>query len=131
MRDIVGNATTILGIALLELFLAIPSSAIKPDRPNPAALSRQNMPTTGKVVKLTQGDLMCYVDLIDANGKQHNIGADFAICDRPEFLNKPVRLIYKRIRVNDCQSNQACGKTRLKNAIVKMTLVSPKSRSLR
>ena len=128
MRDIVGKTTTILGIALLGLFLAIPSSAVKPDRPNSAALSRRNMPTTGKVVKFTQGDLMCYVDLIDSSGKQHNIGADFAICDRTEFLNKQVRLTYKRIRVNDCQSNEPCGKTRLKNAIVKMRLVNSKSR---
>ena len=115
----------------MGLFIAIPSSAVKLDRSDPAALSRQNMPTTGKVVKFTRGDLMCYVDLIDSSGKQHNIGANFVICDRTELLNKQVRLIYKRIRVNDCQSNEPCGKTRLKNAIVKMTLVSSKSRSSR
>ena len=82
------------------------------------------MPLLGKVVKLTQGDLMCYVDLIDTRGKRHHIGADFAICERNEFLTKRVRLTYRRIRVNDCGSNEPCGKTRLKNAIVKMTLIS-------
>lgn len=81
------------------------------------------MPLSGKVIKLTQGDLMCYVDLLDARGKQHNIGADFAICERTEFLNKKVRLTYKRIRINDCGSNEPCSKTRLKQAIVKMTRV--------
>ncbi len=69
---------------------------------------------------------MCYVDLIDARGKQHDIGADLGICNRTEFLNKRVRLTYKRIRVNDCNSNEPCGKTRTKNAIVKMTSISPK-----
>jgi hypothetical protein len=90
------------------------------------ATPQGNMPLTGKVVNLTNGDLMCYVDLIDARGKKHNIGADFAICERTEFLNKRVRLTYKRIRVNDCSSNEPCGKTLLKNAIVKMTLIRPK-----
>ena len=126
MLNIVAKATTqSIALAILSLLPAALSSAGTPDRSNPAA-SRRNMPTTGKVVKLTRGDLMCYVDLIDTNGKKHNIGADFAICDRPEFLTKQVRLTYRRIRVNDCLSNESCGKTRLKNAIVKMTLVRTK-----
>jgi hypothetical protein len=83
----------------------------------------QAFPTIGKVMKLTSGDLMCYVDLVDAAGKKHTLGADFSICDRSEFLNKQVRLTYKKIKVSDCQSAEPCGKSKLKNAIVKMRLV--------
>jgi hypothetical protein len=107
-----------IAIVIVTLCQAVPSLAI--------AATQVNMPLTGKVIKLTQGDLMCYVDLIDARGKQHNVGADFAICERTEFLNKRVRLTYKRIRINDCNSNEACGKTRLKQAIVTMTLLKAK-----
>jgi hypothetical protein len=113
------NPAIISSIALGTLCQTLPSLAL--------ATTSGNMPLTGKVIKLTAGDLMCYVDLIDTRGKKHNIGADFAICERTEFLNKRVRLTYKRIRVNDCNSNEACGKTRLKSAIVKMTLINTKS----
>ncbi len=87
-----------------------------------------NTPTTGKVVKLTSGDLMCYVDLIDARGRKHNIGADFAICERTELVNRQVRLTYRRIRVNDCSSNEPCGKNRWKKAIVNMTAIDVRRR---
>jgi hypothetical protein len=107
--------TRSIAIAIVTLCQTVPSLAI--------TTAQGNLPLSGKVVKLTQGDLMCYVDLIDARGKKRNIGADFAICERTEFLNKRVRLTYKRIRVNDCGSNEPCGKTRIKNAIVKMTLI--------
>ncbi len=114
--------TPAIALVIFTLCQAAPSFAAKPAH-SVVAIGQGNMPLTGKVVKLTQGDLMCYVDLIDVRGKKHNIGADFAICERTEFLNKQVNLTYKRIRVNDCNSNEPCGKTRLKNAIVKMKLV--------
>jgi hypothetical protein len=66
---------------------------------------------------------MCYVDLVDAGGKKYNLGADFSICEQSQFLNKQVRLTYKKIKVGDCQSAEPCGKSKLKNAIVKMRLV--------
>jgi hypothetical protein len=87
----------------------------------------QAFPTSGKVLKLTSGDLMCYVDLVDTAGKKYTLGADFSICDRSEFLNKRVRLTYKKIKVSDCQSAEPCGKSKLKNAIVKMRLVRSRS----
>ncbi len=88
--------------------------------------SAKPLPTKGKLLKLTNGDLMCYVDLTDASGKKHHLGADFAICNKSQLLNKQVQLTYKSLRVNDCQSNEPCGKTRTEQAIVKMSLVSGK-----
>jgi hypothetical protein len=77
--------------------------------------------TIGKVLKFTNGDLMCYVEIY-AHNNNYTIGADFAICNQTKFLNQQVQLTYKRSRVNDCQGNEPCGKTRLENLIVKMKL---------
>lgn len=82
-------------------------------------------PTSGKVLKLTSGDLMCYVDLA-TRSKKYVIGASFEICEQTQFLNKQVKLTYKSISVNDCQSAEPCGKTRPENAIVKMKLLRSK-----
>jgi hypothetical protein len=92
-------------------------------------LALESKPTTarpkiGVVKQMTMGDLMCYVDLTDLKGKPHHLGADFGICTKArKFLKKKVRISYKKIRVNDCQSAEPCGKTRLENAIYKMRIV--------
>jgi hypothetical protein len=80
-----------------------------------------SFPSSGKVLSLTGGDLMCYVD-IDVRGKKYHLGADFSICTQTKFLNKQVQLTYKGIKVNDCQSSEPCGKTRIENSIVKIKL---------
>lgn len=90
----------------------------------PAAL-----PNTGTVKKLVNGDLMCYVTLVDEKGKQHNLGADFSICEQEKaFLNKKVRLTYEIANVNDCQSAEPCGKTRKQQLISKMELVGARAK---
>ncbi len=83
-------------------------------------------PKQGKVLQLTSGDLMCYVRLVDARGKKYDIGADFDICQQTKFIDKQVKLTYKRSKVNDCQSASPCGKTRTEDLIVKMKLVNKK-----
>ncbi|WP_295617227.1 hypothetical protein [Chamaesiphon sp. GL140_3_metabinner_50] len=83
-------------------------------------------PKQGKVLQLTNGDLMCYVQLVDARGRKYDIGADFDICQQTKFINRKVTLTYKRGKVNDCQSAAPCGKTRTENLIVKMKLVNKK-----
>ncbi len=114
-------STTLWAISLLatSLLPAFPSEAKKP-------LQAQAYPSSGKVLKLTNGDLMCYVDLIDLRGKKHTIGATFEICEQSKFLNQQVQLTYKPTKVNDCQSAEPCGKTKIENAIVKMKLVRRK-----
>ena len=82
-------------------------------------------PRSGKVLKLTNGDLMCYADIED-RGKKYHLGADFDVCGQTKLLNKKVKLTYKRSKVNDCQSSEPCGKTRIENLIVKMKLTSDK-----
>jgi hypothetical protein len=81
-----------------------------------------SFPASGKVLKLTNGDLMCYAE-IDDRGKKYHLGADFDVCSQIKFINKKVKLTYKRSKVNDCQSNEPCSKTRVENLIVKMKLI--------
>lgn len=108
-------ASIVITIAA-SLGIALPSDAGKP-------VKAEVFPASAKVLTLTNGDLMCYVDVIDARGKKYNLGADFEICQQSQFLNKRVQLTYKRGRVNDCQSAEPCGKTRVENLIVKMKLI--------
>jgi hypothetical protein len=108
-------ATTIcaISIAATSLLYTLPSYARKP-------VKVSKYPTNGKVLKLTNGDLMCYVDLLDTRGRKYNLGADFDICTQTKLVNKQVKLTYKKGNVNDCQSAEPCGKTRMENLIVKM-----------
>jgi hypothetical protein len=110
---------TTICILTTSLLFAMPSGAKQP-------LRAKIYPTSGKVLQLTSGDLMCYVNLIDARGKKHTIGAIFEICEQSQFLNQQVQLTYKPTKVNDCQSAEPCGKTKIENAIVKMKLVRRK-----
>lgn len=82
-------------------------------------------PKLGIVKELVNGDLMCYVTLVDKKGIEHNVGASFDICaDEKKFVNKKVRAVYEIQSVNDCESAEPCGKTRKESIITKMQVVS-------
>ena len=73
----------------------------------------EGQPKVGTIKEIEQGDLACYVTLIDEKGKEHNISADFELCPQKEqFINKKVKLSYDILNFNDCQSNEPCGKTK-------------------
>lgn len=81
------------------------------------------LPRNGTVLKMTNGDIMCYVELRDVFGKEHTIGADFELCNKPKkYLNRRVRITYARVKVNDCQSAEPCGKTRWETLAVLLKL---------
>lgn len=85
-------------------------------------------PQVGTVKEIVQGDIMCYVTLTDQAGKEHNLGASFEICAETEkFLNKKVTLGYEIGSVNDCESNEPCGKSRQELLITKMEVISDTS----
>ena len=82
-------------------------------------------PKVGTVKELVNGDLMCYVTLVDKKGTEHNLGATFEICEQDKkFVDKKVRLVYETQSVNDCESAEPCGKTRKESIITKMELIS-------
>lgn len=73
---------------------------------------------------MVNGDLMCYVTLVDENNIAHEVGATFEICENPDrFLNQKVRLSYERVPVNDCESAEPCGKTRIESLITNMQII--------
>lgn len=104
---------------------AIPTDTkVKIDNTNKASAKK---PIVGTVKSMVNGDLMCYVKLLDENRTEHNLGASFEICAKQKtFLNKKVRLTYQQVAVNDCQSAEPCGKTRQESLITKMELIAEK-----
>lgn len=98
-------------VFLTMSILALPSQA-------------QSLPAIARVTSLSQGDLACYVDLVDNEGKKYEgIFASFEICEQTSLLNKKVKLTYHKERFNDCQSAEPCGRTQIKLAIIKMQLI--------
>lgn len=94
---------------------------------NPAVSQPRNtvtQPSVATVKKMTNGDLMCYVTLVDQRGvKYESVGATFEICYQEKtYLNKKVNLVYRQVSVNDCRSIEPCGKTRKQSLIVQMKL---------
>ena len=90
----------------------------------------EGQPKIGTIKTIEQGDLACYVSLIDEKGKEHNISANFDICaDKEKFINQKVKLSYEILNFNDCESNEPCGKTKKESAIVKMEVVGGSNNS--
>jgi hypothetical protein len=88
----------------------------------------KKQPKIGRVTQLVNGDLMCYVTLVDRKGIEYNVGATFEICGQErKFLNKKVRVVYQMQSVSDCESAEPCGKTRKESIITEMKVVSEDS----
>ncbi|MGD1875355.1 MAG: hypothetical protein ACFB02_20155 [Mastigocoleus sp.] len=87
-------------------------------------------PQAGTIKSVVQGDLLCYVTLIDEQKKEQNLGANFDICaEDKKFLNKKVKLSYEIANVNDCQSNEPCGKTKKESIISKIDIIGDSEES--
>jgi hypothetical protein len=82
-------------------------------------------PTTATVKSMTNGDISCYVDLVDQKGKKYEqVPASFDICAKEKtYLNKKVKITYSPQKVSDCQSAEPCGKTKIATLITKMKIV--------
>jgi hypothetical protein len=86
-------------------------------------VSAEKLPRTGTVLKMTNGDISCYIELRDVGGRIRTLGADFNVCENPDkFLNRRVKLTYERIKVSDCESAEPCGKTRWETLVVRLKL---------
>jgi hypothetical protein len=86
-------------------------------------VSAEKLPRTGTVLKMTNGDIACYIEIRDVASRVHTLSANFDLCENPEkFLNRRVKLTYERAKVNDCQSAEPCGKTRWETLVVRLKL---------
>ncbi|MBD2578238.1 hypothetical protein [Oscillatoria sp. FACHB-1406] len=87
------------------------------------AQNSSNYPRLGTITELQVGDIMCYATVVSDSNQTYNIGATFEICERAsEILNQRVNLTYNKLSVNDCQSIEPCGKTRLETLISEVEL---------
>ncbi|WP_152588526.1 hypothetical protein [Nostoc sphaeroides] len=69
-------------------------------------------PMLGTIKDMRNGDLKCYVNVVDEKGKLYeSVGASFDICEPNKYINKKVEMYYQIENVNDCQSSEPCGKT--------------------
>jgi hypothetical protein len=85
--------------------------------------AKRENPAVATVKGMVNGDLMCYVSLVDENNIKHEVGATFEICENQNrFLNQKVRLSYEKVSVNDCESAEPCGKNRMESLIINMEL---------
>ncbi len=92
--------------------------------------SASTKPNEGTITEIVNGDLKCYVTLVDKNGKEHNLGATFEVCEKPEnLLNNKVRLSYEEASVSDCESAEPCGKSKIELLISKIEILEKKSSS--
>ncbi|TAF04227.1 MAG: hypothetical protein EAZ77_15955 [Nostocales cyanobacterium] len=90
--------------------------------------TKNKKPQIGTVKELVNGDLLCYVTLVDEQGQENRVGASFEICaEERKFLNKKVRVVFTIESVNDCESAEPCGKTRQESIITKMEVLDEKT----
>ncbi|AFZ11869.1 hypothetical protein Cri9333_0954 [Crinalium epipsammum PCC 9333] len=87
------------------------------------AQTTKALPRIVTVKSMEQGDLMCYLTVVEAK-VERSVGATFEICEqKKQFLNKKVRLSYQLRNVDDCQSIGPCGKTRKEWLVVRMARI--------
>ncbi len=82
-------------------------------------------PSVATVKSMVNGDISCYVDLVDAKRRSYKqVPASFDICAKEKtYLNKKVKLTYDKRKVSACQSNEPCGKSKVVVLITKMSIV--------
>ncbi|MBF2064504.1 MAG: hypothetical protein IGS39_08795 [Calothrix sp. C42_A2020_038] len=113
--SLVGFSISVLAASTIGFFYS----------PSAVQAQKSQRPTVARVTQLSNGDLACYITLVDSKGKKHNsIVGGFDFCAKPKtYLNKRVRLTYGQMRINDCQSAEPCGKTRVVTGIRKMQVI--------
>jgi hypothetical protein len=83
-------------------------------------------PKIGTVQRIDNGDLACYITLLDEKKIEHrSIKAQFEFCVNSErYVHQKVRLTYGLGNISDCQSAEPCGKTKQEWIIVKMIILN-------
>ncbi|MCC5601679.1 hypothetical protein [Nostoc favosum] len=85
------------------------NTSIKNNKSNETS---NDKPILGTIKDMHNGDLKCYVTVVDEKGKLYeSVGASFDICEPDKYVNKKVEMYYQLENVNDCQSSEPCGKT--------------------
>ena len=97
------------------------AQAKTPVKTNSPQKTADEKPKIATIKSLIKGDLKCYVVLVDEQSANQELGATFDVCAEGEkFLSTKVNLTYDTVKVNDCQSNEPCEKTKDESLIVKI-----------
>lgn len=108
-----------LWLALLLGF--IPAMAVRQTSPLQAQQLGTELPAVATITDLVNGDLACYVDLVDGHGNPYQgLYAAFEICEQTDLIGQTVKLTYQPASFNDCNSNEPCGKSKTELAIVQI-----------
>jgi hypothetical protein len=92
----------------------------------------EQKPEVGTIQRIQQGDTMCYITFRTNPGNTRTVGALFEFCANPQlYLNQRMRLVYGVRSVNDCPSEEPCGKTRQTNVVIRMDSADANSVLLR
>lgn len=106
---------------LTLLFSVVACTAVKEPSPVQAEQMEANLPTVATITGLVNGDLACYVDLVDEQGGQYQgLYAAFEVCEQVALIGQKVKLTYQPASFNDCQSSEPCGKSKTELAIVQI-----------
>jgi hypothetical protein len=102
------------------------SGASAPASPVSQTNQASDRPTIGTVEELQNGDLACYITLVDDNNVKHEgLPASFDFCaEEKTYLHQRVRPTYEQGNLADCQSNEPCGKTRRAWIITKLEVLN-------
>jgi len=70
--------------------------------------------TIGTVTGLESGDVACYIDLVDEQGKEFYEMGDFNFCEIQNLIGKKVKLSYEKAEVlaDSCEGNPDCEETK-------------------
>ncbi|MBE9194550.1 hypothetical protein IQ219_04280 [Synechocystis sp. LEGE 06083] len=110
-----------LWLALLLSF--VPVMAVRASSPLHAQQVEveTELPAVATITDLINGDLACYVDLVDGQGNPYQgLYATFEVCEQAALIGQTVKLIYQPASFNDCDSNEPCGKSKTELAIVQI-----------
>ncbi len=81
------------------------------------------LPAIAKLTRIEQGDLQCYLSFTDSHNQTFDIGGSFDICTE-QYLNQTVQITYELSNINDCQSNEPCGKTKEVTLVTQLQLAN-------
>lgn len=121
------HTATLSAIAVLLTAVSAIAPAQSLPLPNPPqTLARADRladlePEVGVIRRIRQGDSMCYISFTDEFGKRRQVGATFEFCENPrQYLNQRMRLVYGIRSVNDCPSEEPCGRSRRTHLVIRM-----------
>ena len=114
---------TLVGLATFSL-------AVAAQEADTVKIGKEIKKTTGVVKSLENGDVACYLNLKDEQGREFTELGDFEICfQKPSIIGKRVRLKYRleSVLAEECQGNPDCKKSKKVALVVEARILDAKA----